>query len=432
MNLINTFSVLALAASISMLGHANDFFGAVTDSNIHLKNTHDTRNWSVGGFMQQRFSDDMDTTLGLNGQWQPFSRLKLSLAGRLSNNGVPVLGEHLSYQFSEDDRNLREWQWQWRWQDSTVELDLATAWLRLGYQTVALGEAESTRIVDVISPKNDVWIGQADLDNSSLPVPAFAVDVPIDQGQLTLLGTYRAGLDRVAPAKTEVPIETSEPKSDFEVALWWQKSFSGKDVSVVLADVNQNQTHLTQTTFVLVNGQPVPTSMEAAQNRYQMLGATANRALGRWLFRTEAAYKHGVMVTPATEALLDPWPEENALQGMVGFEFNGPSGWLISTETTAQQTLKRENLTLGWAARAYWGGLTDLNERLTFQALATGMPENTIQFEHGLIRALASWNFNDGWNTELSGTWYFANQAKQKLYTFRHHDTISLSFRGTF
>jgi hypothetical protein len=455
LNQLTKLSIISIATlSSAPLLMADDFFGTVTTSEHESPPKVDS-DFQLNGYFQQRVSygtgapsdeflrNQADITraeslLNVHAQWRPTSYLNVNIGGQITHDWLPQLESQLSYTFSKEDKDAR--QLQLAWQDTTISASWNDMWLTAGYQTIALGESESAIIVDVISPRNNVWPGQNDLDESRLPVPAVSLNVPFGNGQFNALATYKAGTDKVAPTEAEfdsliafrpydVSVDATDPKSDIEYAAWWQAHFSGSDVSFVIADVNQNQPHLTSATFTLVGSQPVPTGIETTQNRYQLIGGTANKVFGRWLVRAEGAYKHGVVLTPSAENYLSPWPTDNTIQGMFGFEFTGPAGWSISAETLTQYAFESEQFSVASSSRIRWAGF---NDRLTLQAIAAAMPEENVQFGHGLTRATAAWNLADGWNTEFSGTWYHAAEPTQTLFTVREQDTISLSLRGNF
>ena len=206
--------------------------------------------------------------------------------------------------------------------------------------------------------------------------------------------------------------------------------------------MNSHQAHLVAVTPllvtdapVIVNGQMVIDTLTTTQDRYQMLGFTANRAFGSWLARFEAAYKHGLVVQPELADIVNPWPEMNLWQNMVGIEYSGFNNWTISTEMNAQfsqsdqSSANETEFEMGLGARISWMGL---NDRLTIQTLAVALPDDTLQANHGIVRPSVSWDISDGWNTELSSTFYIAENSSQSLYNFRHHDSVNISLKASF
>jgi len=453
-------SVAGLLLAASPMTQADNFFSDVSTTSHETNNVE--RDWQVGGYVQQRISlgnakpdaplhrttadaTRLESTLNLFGEWQALEWVNFRLAADLTHDWLPALEESLSYTFSDEDIQSREWQM--TWQDSYADADLGVGWLRAGQQTIAWGESESAVITDVLSPRNNRWPGQANLDDIRLPIPSVKLDLPIGNSQLTAITTFQAGADKIAPAGGEfdqyialrpmnITITNDAPETDFEFALAWQTTLSGSDMTLILADVNSNQLHLADVTPVLsngspvmINGQPIIDKLTTAQDRYQMIGFTANKAMGRWLLRTEAAYKYGRVVMPEPKALFSPWPEYNSLQAMAGFEVNAFSGWTLSAELNAERIESTDDVSFGWGSRLSWAGL---NDRLTVQTLIAALPDEALQLEHGLMRYSASWNISDGWNAEVTGTLYFAREQSQALYAFRNNDTVSVQLRGSF
>ncbi len=180
---------------------------------------------------------------------------------------------------------------------------------------------------------------------------------------------------------------------------------------------------------MLVNGQPILETITTGQDRYQVVGLSANKALGRWLLRTELAYKHQQTTQPSAENLFSPWPEQDHWQAMLGFEVNGFNGFTLSAEANSDMELEADSPVVNWGSRLSWTGL---NDRLTAQVLLATLPDEQLQVEHGLMRSSLNWRFTDGWHAELTNTVYFASNAEQALYPFKDNDSLALQVRGAF
>jgi len=466
-NIVSSLGLLLLTALTSLL-QADDFFGEVdtqsdTQSDTQTSQTQPAQTrWQLGGYVQQAIAygihspeapvareqadfTQFKTTLSLNGQWQANDQLTLQLAGELNQDWLGALEDQLSYDLSDADRAAREWQFAWH--DSFAEANLGSVWLRLGYQTVALGESEMAAIIDVLSPRNNQRPGQANLDDSRLPVPTAKLDLPLGNSQISALATYQAGVDLSAAAGAEFDpylslrsmgsaIEQDEPDSNWELAILVSTNIAGSDLTLLVADVNSNQAHLAAATLATVNGepvlennQPVIATITTAQDRYQVIGLSANKALGRWLLRSELAYKHQQVTQPSAENLFSPWPEQNHWQAMLGFEVNAFSGFTLSAEANSDRARSADSSDLSLGSRLAWTGL---NDRLTAQILVATLPDDTLQLEHGLMHSSINWRFTDGWHTELTSTVYFASNADQALYPFKDNDSVALQVRGAF
>lgn len=459
---------LGLMLALSTTTFSDDFFGAVeTESET---SNFSTSPYSFNGWVQQKvgygfgqpdalFNREKEnlTRLELSAEskldWQINDQAKLVLAGRLTYDGLPDLGDDWSgYEFSEAEQDHRGGQFQWR--DSYLDYNWGETWLRAGMQTLALGESETLAVTDVLSTRDMTWIGQADLEDIRRPVPVVTFNTPVLGGQLSALALWQAGTDETAPAGAEfdpwiaframeADVSVEDAEQSLETALQWQATLGSADVSLIAADLNTNQLTVGELALVIDQGAPVMTesglplvsSVTLEQDRYQMVGAALSQALGSWLIKGETAFKQGLVQQPQGDLIADPWPEKDLLQAMAGAEFSGLGNWLLTAEVNATQILDHDDqvlaqeLALGWGARARWTGM---NDRLSWQSSLIALPSDSLSTEETLIRHSLGWTLNDDWKLDVTAVSYQADDEGQSLYVYRNNDSVNASIRYSF
>lgn len=355
-------------------------------------------------------------------------------AGSLAHDWLPDLQEADLWQgnaFNQEQKDARRWQWQWA--DSYLGWQSGDAWLKAGYQTLAWGEAESLIVTDVLARRDQRWPGQQDLEDTRLPIPAITLNWA---GQLDLVVLRWADTDRLASAyddfdtlaalrATGAEINQRKAENPYSVAMRWQHSGSGYDLSLMAADVNTYQLSLEAVTL----GNQGPEAFTFRPDRRQVIGAGAQWVRGAWLLRTEQAVHHGERL--ATPNPIEPWAETTQWRNMVGVEYSGFRQLTLTLELGSQYLLDSaepvaaDDWQLSQSARARY---TTWNDRLALTTQLIGLPGN-----EGLVSRLAAdWQVSDPLSVGLQWVDYQTWETDQALHPFRNQDAVVLNLRYGF
>jgi len=320
-------------------------------------------------------------------------------------------------------------------------------WLRAGHQVLAWGESEGLAITDVLSPVDSRAPGQAQLQDSREHIPAIMLSTPIAGAKLSWVLSYRAGADRLAEEDEEfypyialkgsgVALEHRNPESVFEYAIRWERQLNGGDITLMAADVNDNAYAIEH-----INLEPSTAKIVFGQQRVQVLGGTANRALGDWLLRAELAHYWGQAVELAPQYT---WGEQNQWRSMVGVEYSGINDLSFSYEINSIFAPETLSLTAE-ASQGANSGIsigtpqwqlghvmrirhTALNERWVNQFWALALTTDPTR----IYRWDSSYSLSDTWELALAAIVYENADRASALYPFRNQDTVNLSATFNF
>lgn len=305
-------------------------------------------------------------------------------------------------------------------------------WLRVGNQIFAWGESESLVISDVLAPSDQREFGQAELRDIREQIPALMYSLPIANSKLSGIITYRAGHNRyddadgafypyIALKPTPLTLYEIAPDNQWEYALKFDKHFNGGDISVVLAEVNDNAFTLRvqdDNTVLLT------------QERGQVAAISANRALGSWLIKSEAAYYKNQSTNVGLNAYTT-----NQVRGMLGAVYSGINHWRFSAELNAIEERKREALgaTSDAIRRKGQPGYTlnirhdAMNQQLTQSFWFIGLTDDNGE--------IARWDLNYDWSDHWAFTTnvvIYTAKPTAMLAPYNANDSVNFSAKYQF
>ncbi len=226
----------------------------------------------------------------------------------------PVLDAH------ERENEFRE---VWLQGSLTESLDL-----KFGRQIINWGRSDNLRVLDVLNPVDRREPGLVDVEDLRLPVTATRLDWFAGPWQLTGVAVHETRFDEspvpgseflplVAGALSLPELVPANGGRDTEWAAALTGVFSGWDVSFHWARYYDDQVHA-------VGGFPLPTRLEHA--RLSLYGASAQLAIGNFLWKSELAYVRGL-------EFFEPVPEKRSrIDTLIGVEYSGIDDGSVSIE----------------------------------------------------------------------------------------------------
>jgi len=165
--------------------------------------------------------------------------------------------------------------------------------LTVGRQIIVWGTSENLRVVDVINPLDRRELGMVDIEDIRLPLAMARMDYVTGPWTATALAIPQIRFNKNAPSYS--PYDSRDgaaPQDDLptdelnnmELAARLRGNFSGWDLSFHAANTYDDAGHK----------ETVGTSSRIRHSRVNMLGITADVALGNWLVRGEAASTSGL------------------------------------------------------------------------------------------------------------------------------------------
>lgn len=417
---------------------ADDFFTTLdVNNNDQALLTEPT--WGYKGYIKQSVQYGLAAPSSRDG----FARNKTGWSEVQSDGFLEFRGDfnnQTQWQFSvKAESDWLEWRDDTsRWHGHNQDLRLKDAfvdyvfnnglWLRLGNQVFAWGEAEGLAITDALSPTDQRTPGQAELRDIREPIPAFFLSAPLgQQHKISLVLTHHAKANRYA-SKGEpfdlfagfreqgLTFNSKSPHSEWEYAVKLDAQYNASDVSLVLARVNDN-------TFGVGQLELTSRSVWLTQNRVSIVGASANRAIGNWLIKGEAAYWQDVATPTNTDG---QWPSVDQTRGMIGLEYSGWRNCLAALEVNTLHSLESvpnnisDTTELGYVARLQFDAM---NEKFNIQWWLMQLANLNGQ--------IARWDMHyalsDAWQLKLTAVAYQINDSQSLFYPFRNHDSLALS-----
>lgn len=201
--------------------------------------------------------------------------------------------------------------------------------IKLGRQIVVWGKSDNIRVTDVINPLDMREPAMTDIEDLRLPLTMTRVDYYIGDFNISAMAIHEIRFNKIPafgsdfyPFPIAAPPE-NKPDSTLEnteYALAVNGIFSGWDVSAYYADFYNDEPR-----FEAVDGFSFPV-FQLNHDRLQMVGTTANIALGNWLLKGEAAWIHGF------EFVNTPGKKYDRVDILAGFEYSGFSETTLCIE----------------------------------------------------------------------------------------------------
>lgn len=423
----------------------NDFFNPVeVDLDKQTEESGENEIWDSKGSVLQKFKYGLDTPLSdfsFHRDEAGLSQVRTDwfqdLCGSLSENTSWQFGFKAEVHWLQWQNGSQEWEANHEklfLKDAFIDRVFENgAWIRAGHQIFAWSQAQSLLpVIDVLSPTDLREPGQAELQDIREQVPAIMVSVPLFDIKFSTVVTYDAGHNRYAEEDEEfypyielkqngLDIEALEPDKQWELAVKLDYRFNGGDLSIVAADINDNDL-----AFQRLN-EDFSTAI-FTQERVKMIGLSANRASGNWLLKAELGRFQDQPVANTAGA---PWQEFDQVRSMFGVEYNGWDNWLVNLELSniylsdydsvpANSDMDIDRSPVGYL---FMVRNTALNDRLENQFWMMDM----IGSEGEIYRWDISYDLNDHWKTGAAVVLYEADSRDSTLYPFQNHDSVNFS-----
>jgi len=437
------------AGSVSVLSAEDDFFSAVEVDIDPQAVAGKNDDFSYRGYLQALVKTGLDTP----DSNYPFERDSAGLSRSRTDGFLELRGnlnDNLSWQFSAKmeadwyrwdagETNWELYRQRSRLKDAYLDASFANdIWLRAGHQVLAWGDSEGLSITDILSPVDSRAPGQAELQDLREQIPAVMLAFPLG-GTLTTVITYDAGHDRYAEEDEEfypyialsgggIAVENKDPNSRWEYAMKWEKRFNGGDFAVVAGDVNDNELSVQE--IAAVQGVPRVTF---GQERVKVLGASGNRVMGSWLFRTEVAHYWD---KPVEYSAQYAWGNQDQWRGMLSVEYSGVDDLTLSYETNSIYAVDEPSSPPAVTAESkawQFGHVfrlrhTAYNERLTNTLWALALTTDEMQ----VFRWDMGYDLSDTWELATAVVLYSNDNSASTLYPYRNHDTMNVTVTYNF
>lgn len=281
--------------------------------------------------------------------------------------------------------------------------------LKLGRQTIVWGENEGNSILDAINTLEYRDLSIIEMEDARLNQWFLSWDYFKDNNRISSfinLNPQFNPLPRLgSPAYVPIPFPVIDPEQNkhrIEAGSRAQWSIEHTDFSLMAAYLYENQLHYE------TPSKPSAAIM-AKQNGYWLLGASANRAIGKLLMKLDIAYSQDLLadtlITPQAPGLLPRTSSvrKNQLGATLGFDYTISNEQTLNVSVLARAFLDRTTgLTLGesmvngelfgsWLIRY---SHTFMNGNLIFSTFNRG----TINADQVLTSAMLSYAIDDHWS----------------------------------
>lgn len=363
-------------------------------------------------------------------------RSQVRLSGKAYHDEIYRINDSTPYTFAE----INEHRNRFEIRDFYIEHQAENGiYIKAGHQILAWGMSEYLRVTDLINVENQYQLGQQDLEDLRLQVPALLTSVSAGGWTWDAVLTYHAGRDDIAPRRDEFDlfaplyeaggtISIRRPERDYEFFMRGSTQYAHGDIQIVAGEFNDNALALER---VVLNGeQPVA---QLYQNRMRALGVAANRVSGSWLVFGELGWHANRVARPTERSVAfdpDGWVKKDQLLGVLGVEYSGFRNLLLTAEIDAQRI--RDNEPFGYGdgklvsvgLRARWSAL---NERLQVLGVVNELAED----QGRVARTTVTYDWSDSLNLGLMWVAYSAPD-NSLVNPFRHNDVLQLQLRYSF
>lgn len=348
--------------------------------------------------------------------------------------------------FSKDTLNAYEAEVEFR--DTFLEgLLIDSLWIKVGRQIIAWGESEGQAINDLANPRDNRELGLVDIEDARIPVLASKLSylkgnwewnlVAIHEFRPNKNGTESADFDNYISIRRAFTVAPEERPTgsggDTEWLVRIFKSFNGGDVSMIAADVLEDDPYL--------DFQHQPSRFVPRYKRIKSYGMSGNYVVGSWLYKFEFAKKQGAAIARTSKDLAKQlqtkvhkpksWSKKDLSQLMLGFDYTGVSDLTVTFEATIIQIEDYEDNLLNEELRAIPTVMlryNTWNDTLHPQLFFVRLP-----YDNGeLLRASVDYDYMDA--LQLSGGMaiYEATHKDGFFYPYRNNDRIFGSIKYSF
>lgn len=253
-----------------------------------------------------------------------------------SKTSVYFYQDHLARAKDRDVRletNVRE---------AYIQASIGDTSIKLGQQVVIWGEADGSVVTDVISPRDNSELFFISLEESRIGQPMLTADQFTSWGTWSLLYNPFPLADKDAEDDSEYDLgglsafKVEEADSDFntdEYGFRWKQTFGKSDLSIMLANLLQNQTLHEQTGKTSRRRKSV---LRKIYPRYQMAGTAFNFASGNFLWKGELAYKAGRTFQKNVNFEVI---ERDVVDQALGVEYDANGSYQLTLEGSSQHII---------------------------------------------------------------------------------------------
>ncbi len=313
-------------------------------------------------------------------------------------------------------------------------------YLKFGNQILAWGLSEYLRVTDLINTEDQYTLGQQDLEDLRLQVPALLLSYSAGDWVFDSVLTYHAGRDDVSPIGDEfdqfialrdsgLTLLREDPAKHGEFFFRASTHLAKGDFQFMLGEYNDNALSVDQIDAL----RSIDPQVTYSQNRMRAVGLAANWVDGSWLYFGEMGLHLDKAVRPNSDSYfrqVDGWDEKDQFLSVLGIEYSGFRNLLLTFELDSIHTRAHDSFMqadedqISFGSRLYW---TALNERLQLLAVWNGLDDN-----NGRVSRL-SLNYNWSDNLDLGLLWvdYHGNDDFI-FYEFRNNDVFQLQLKYSF
>jgi len=432
---------------------AQDGFFSTIDVDVQGRGTNQSR-FNIVGRLSEKvaygledpdpiFSRDeaqlssLETSLFLQADWQVQDNLNIRFSGEAFHDAIYSIDDSTDYSSRERGKFRNRFQVRDFYLESQVNDDL---YIKIGNQILAWGYAEYLRVTDLINFEDQYTLGQQDLEDLRLQVPALLTSLSYGDWVFDWAVTYRAGRNWLSPAGDEFDqfialrhssglLDRKTPENQLEYFFRASTRYGSGDIQLVAGEFNNNALSLGQ----IDRPRSITPIFEFGQQRVQAVGIAANYVTGPWLVFGELGIHANNPVLPELRealAMINGWPERDQVLGVLGTEYNGLRNTTISFELDSVSTRNHDASLLydrdeiSFGTRLHWTGQ---NERL--QVIAVW---NRLIDRQGYVsRVSANYDWSD--TLDLGLLWVDYHAERNSLYyPYRNNDTVQLSIRFNF
>lgn len=418
----------------------------------HL-NRHKTS--TPAGTEFQRHRGLENNRLGLNVRYQnPFASGWLLQGSAQIRAWLPGDYEYsMAGQYGNPERDDAEW----RINELFIQRSGSRHSVSFGRQTIVWGETVGNSVLDVINTTEYRDLSIIDIEDARLNQWLLIWDMFGDQGNWSSFINLYPEFDPVpvtgSPLFPFAAQFNNQPlrlgyhhrnRTLFEAGTRWNRSFTGSDIAVMAARLYENPLRYTLPDVFapaaayqpFANGNiraPVYAGAVSNINDYNLLGLSANRAIGRLLLTLDLAYSQGILSDSVNNLELPgggsvPVPgfeKRDRLGASAGLEYGISATQQISLSVAAQKDRGTDQDARGNFLLRYSNNLR--NDELILSATL----QSQLDAEALLLFLAADYRLNDDW--EISSQLVLTQADAQTPLYFLDQDvragvTLSWSF----
>jgi len=297
-----------------------------------------------------------------------------------------------------------------------------------GRQIVVWGSAENLRVVDILNPLDQREIGMVDIEDLRLPVAMVRADYVSGPWTTTVMAIPEIRLNKTAPARSAFDASNGAPPpqdtpaddlANMEFAARVQGNFSGWDVALQAANVFNDGAHK----------ETVQGVTRLRHARVNMVGVSADMAVGNWLFKGEAATINGL------KTLAVPNRDFTRSDVLLGLEVSTIADLSISAEVVNRHlygwdaTLKAEGLRQDTQEYALRISGDYLRDRLHLSALMSRL--SPLARGGGFSRASVAYDLQDAL-TITGGITLYRGGTRAPFKGLGDNDRVFLEIKKSF